>query len=112
MLILAVADAPWSRKIRVCEGPEVLHAVLLQQHGAFGGVGALLGNGAAFSPSDSRLVVEGYPIPRAPMDASLHPPCLRDMSWGSATSAAKRADIGKDVLLQYVDSHVLSHLLL
>jgi hypothetical protein len=36
-----------------------------------GGVGALLWNGASVSFSNGRLVVEGYPIPRGALDASL-----------------------------------------
>jgi hypothetical protein len=95
--------------IRACDGPVVLHAVLPQQHGASGGVGAQHRNVAAFSSSAGRLVVEGYPIsephwmvPRAALDASLHPPGLPDKSGGSATNTAQPAGIGRDVLPQNV----------
>jgi hypothetical protein len=76
--------------IRVCDGPVVLHALLQQQHEAARGVGALLWNGAALSFSDSRLVVEGFPIPRGALDASLHTHHLRKRGGGSATNAAER----------------------
>jgi hypothetical protein len=55
-----------------------------------GGVGALLWNDAALSFSDDRLVVEGYPIPRGALDASLHTRRLRKRGGGSAIRAAER----------------------
>jgi hypothetical protein len=76
--------------LRVCDGPVVLHALLQQQHGAAKEGRGTLWNGAAVSFSDGRLVVEGYPIPRGALGASLHTRRLRERGGGSATSAAER----------------------
>jgi hypothetical protein len=66
-----------------------------------GGVGVLLWNGAAVSFSDGRLVVEGYPIPRGALDASLHTRRLRKRG-GGMPQAPQNAGIGRDVLPQNV----------
>jgi hypothetical protein len=60
-LILADAEALWPRMIKVCDGPVVLHAVLPEQHRAAGEIRGTHGNVAAFSSSDDRLEIEGYP---------------------------------------------------
>jgi hypothetical protein len=66
-----------------------------------GGVGALLWNGAAVSFSDGRLEVEGYPIPRGALVASLHTRCLRERG-GGVPQAPQNAGIRRDVLPQSV----------
>jgi hypothetical protein len=66
-----------------------------------GGIGALLWNGAAVFFSDGRLVVEGYPLPRGELDASLLTRRLRDRG-GGVPQAPQNAGIGRDVLPQNV----------
>jgi hypothetical protein len=63
-----------------------------------GGVGALLWNGAAVSFNNGKLVVEGYPIPRGALEASLYTRRLRESGGGVPPNAG----IGRDVLPQNV----------
>jgi hypothetical protein len=73
------------------DGLSILYVVHAQQHGASrGGLGALHCNVAACRLLvDGRLLVEGYPIPRAALGTGLHTPRLCEGSEGSATNTAE-----------------------
>jgi hypothetical protein len=74
-----------------------------------GRIGALHWNGVAVSFSDGRLEVDGYPIPREALVASLH--TRRPRKTRGESQAPQNAGIGRDVLPQNVGCHVLSHLI-
>jgi hypothetical protein len=58
----------------------------------------------------SVMAVAGYIIPREALDAMPAYSSASQKNGGNTTSTAEPAGIGRDVLLQNVSCHVLSHL--